>query len=277
MSQTTPRTVIESVYRGPLEAFVTRRDAVAKQLKSDGDKEAAAVIKALRKPSRTAWALNIAAQAEKELMATLTRAVTAVGDAQASGGDLRAAMTDLRKAAREFGDHAEAVARDAGHSVDVGALSQAVLAVLSSQQHMADLRNGTLADVPEAGSLDFLSSLSSPGVSAAASTASRGKRKESVTSAGQPDAFTAAREAKLRAAVAEAGKRADLARSDLHNAHTVVAEAKARLLQAEAEVVKARAELDRVELVATSAADRVASAERAAADAEKDLQQMHRP
>ena len=51
-------TAILAVYRGPLEEFVTRRDALVKQLRAAKQREDADRVKALRKPSRTAWVLD---------------------------------------------------------------------------------------------------------------------------------------------------------------------------------------------------------------------------
>jgi hypothetical protein len=42
----------------PPEEFVAARDALAKRLKADGDKEASAAVKALRRPTVAAWAVN---------------------------------------------------------------------------------------------------------------------------------------------------------------------------------------------------------------------------
>ncbi len=49
---------LDAVYLGDFEGFVARRDALAKQLRADGDGDAADAVKALKKPSRTAWAVN---------------------------------------------------------------------------------------------------------------------------------------------------------------------------------------------------------------------------
>ena len=51
-------TALLAVYRGPLEEFVSRRDALAKQLRAAKRREDADRVKALRKPSRTAWVLD---------------------------------------------------------------------------------------------------------------------------------------------------------------------------------------------------------------------------
>ena len=51
-------TEIVAVYRAPLEDFISRRDALAKQLRAEKRRDDAALVKALRKPSRIAWALD---------------------------------------------------------------------------------------------------------------------------------------------------------------------------------------------------------------------------
>ena len=76
---------LDDVYLGDFEGFVGRRDALAKQLRSDGDEQAATAVKALRKPSRTAWAVNQFAAHGKKLRDELLRA----------GADLRAAQEGL--------------------------------------------------------------------------------------------------------------------------------------------------------------------------------------
>ena len=76
---------LDDVYLGDFEGFVGRRDALAKQLRADGDEQAATAVKALRKPSRTAWAVNQFAAHGKKLRDELLRA----------GADLRAAQEGL--------------------------------------------------------------------------------------------------------------------------------------------------------------------------------------
>src|SRR2546430_7081126 len=50
--------VIDRLYGLPLEEFTPARDAAAKELRAAGERDAAAEVKRLRKPSRLAWALN---------------------------------------------------------------------------------------------------------------------------------------------------------------------------------------------------------------------------
>jgi len=108
---------ITALYLSPLEDFIPRRDALTKELRSAGDRAAATRVKALRKPSRAAWALNVAA-ADGGALRKLVDSVAATLDAQADGSDVRAAMTRLRTAVRELADSAAVAASDAGHSID---------------------------------------------------------------------------------------------------------------------------------------------------------------
>jgi hypothetical protein len=49
---------IDRLYALPLDEFTRERDALAKRLRADGERAAAAGVKALKKPSVAAWAVN---------------------------------------------------------------------------------------------------------------------------------------------------------------------------------------------------------------------------
>ena len=49
---------IDRLYALPLEEFTSERDELAKRVRKDGDRDAAAAVKALKKPSIAAWAVN---------------------------------------------------------------------------------------------------------------------------------------------------------------------------------------------------------------------------
>jgi hypothetical protein len=53
-----PAAEIERLYALPLDEFTRERDELAKRLRADGDRDAAAAVKALKKPSVAAWAVN---------------------------------------------------------------------------------------------------------------------------------------------------------------------------------------------------------------------------
>ncbi|MGH7465968.1 MAG: hypothetical protein ACREK1_12380, partial [Longimicrobiales bacterium] len=151
-----------SVYGGPLEDFVRRRDALARELRSAGERESAAAVKGLRKPSRIAWALNLGTLDGPNAIAPLVTAVAGTLEAHSGGGDVRGAIASLRGAVREFASQAAHAAERAGHGIEPGLLANAVLAVIGRPESFDQLRGGYLADVPEAGGLDFLAGLPVP-------------------------------------------------------------------------------------------------------------------
>jgi hypothetical protein len=53
-----PGAETERLYSLPLDEFTRERDELAKRLRKDGDRDAAGAVKALRKPSVAAWAVN---------------------------------------------------------------------------------------------------------------------------------------------------------------------------------------------------------------------------
>jgi hypothetical protein len=53
-----PAADVDRLYALPLDEFTRERDELAKRLRKDGDRDAAASVKALRKPSVPAWAIN---------------------------------------------------------------------------------------------------------------------------------------------------------------------------------------------------------------------------
>jgi hypothetical protein len=56
---------IDELYGLPLDRFIPERDALAKELRATGDREAAELVKAQRKPVVATWALNRLAREAK--------------------------------------------------------------------------------------------------------------------------------------------------------------------------------------------------------------------
>jgi hypothetical protein len=53
-----PAEKLDELFHGPLEAFTSERNDLAKRLRADGEPEAAAWVKGLKKPTRAAWLVN---------------------------------------------------------------------------------------------------------------------------------------------------------------------------------------------------------------------------
>ena len=144
-------------------AFIAARDALAKELRTAGDKDLAAAVKKLRRPSVPAWALNQVVRTAPDAVDALA---SAAADAQAAqqrtltGGDadaLRVAMTGRRAAIDAVVQRAFAVLRDSGRSVESyeREIDGAVNAIASSEPLLAALRGGELQAIEEGGELDF--------------------------------------------------------------------------------------------------------------------------
>jgi hypothetical protein len=155
---------IAAIYGGPLDEFVSARDALARELRQAGDREGAAEIKALRKPRALAWALDAAALAAPDALADLAAAVDEAGNAQAGGGDVRAALGNLRTAEAEVVAAAVEAAAAQGLRLEPSAAGGALRAVIADPEALADLRAVRLVDTPATGGLGI--AFSSAAVSA---------------------------------------------------------------------------------------------------------------
>lgn len=94
---------IDELFRLPPDRFTTARDDLAKRLKGSGEKEAAAKIKALRKPTVVAWALNRLGRSSRKDVEALIDAGEVLRAAQrkalsgAKSGEFREAMGTRRR------------------------------------------------------------------------------------------------------------------------------------------------------------------------------------
>src|SRR4051794_37239529 len=93
-----PEDAVDELYGLPLDEFTPRRDELAKELRRGGQRDAAAWVKGLRKPSAAAWIVNQLARTRARARRDLLRAGQELRDAHervvAGGGDageLRAA------------------------------------------------------------------------------------------------------------------------------------------------------------------------------------------
>ena len=106
---------LDELYAKPPDEFVAARNDLSRSLKASGDKEAAAEVAALRRPSVVAWAINQAARAQPQAVKDLLSAGTALRRAhgrlvagkvdrealRTAAEDERAAVTTLAAATAE--------------------------------------------------------------------------------------------------------------------------------------------------------------------------------
>ncbi len=132
---------LDALYAAPLPRFVGARDALSKSLVASGRKADAARVKALKKPTAAAWAVNqLALAAPKELAA-----LVAAGDRlRAKPPDMKNAMQKRRDALNAARQAAEKALAAAGHAAnaDVG---RRVAATLEAIATYGSARGGPVA------------------------------------------------------------------------------------------------------------------------------------
>ena len=246
---------VEDLYGLPLTEFTKARDALARATAKEGNKEEAATIKALKKPSVAAWALNQLTRRHPDDVEQLLEAGARLRRAQTSaleGGD----PAELREAGRGEAAHvdtlaglARAILAEAGRGASdaqqdklVATLRAAAVDPVGGEQLRRGVLTGELSPAgfgfgtaTDDGDIDLEAALS-------ASVAPRRRTR----------AEDKARREEERAqaeAAAEAAERAQRHRSW------------------EAEVNKARAHADRLTAQADEAAEQARAAHAAAKDA----------
>jgi hypothetical protein len=111
---------IDELYGLPLDRFTPDRDALAKELSAEGDREGAARVKALRKPVASMWALNVLRRQDPEKLDELIELGKRLHEAHrraVSGGDVEAfrdASDERRKVVSTLTRDATAILGRAG-------------------------------------------------------------------------------------------------------------------------------------------------------------------
>ena len=289
---------VDRLYGLPLEEFVAERDALAKRLRADKRREDADAVKALRKPSVAAWAVNQALRTQPEDQAALLEAGDALRAAQedlldgrGDAATARAATETERQAVGKLVTAARGLARDKGF------LNDAVLDRVRETLHAAATDDEARAEVEAArvsrerrpaafGGLEgFAAPAAAPPKRKPAPSAkpkpkpkrSGGRRKAGAEerAAEERKRETAEREAERerkaaereaeRARRREAQEALKEARAEERAAGKRRREAEAAVHTAERELSAARAELEAAEAEEQDAAERKAAAEDAVA------------
>ena len=139
----------DRLYGLPFEDFIPERDATAKQLRKDGEKEAAAVVAKLPKPSQVAWVANQLGRAGAD---DLLSAGDAIREAQLGGGGreaLREATAAQRSAVDALLKEAEALRPLSRDLKD--RLRALLLAVAGDEDVRAAFEAGRLVEEPSVG------------------------------------------------------------------------------------------------------------------------------
>lgn len=252
-------TAIDRLYEGPLDRFTADRNALAATLKKSGDAEGSARVKALAKPSATAWAVNQVWWRQRgrfQAMLDAGRAQRQAHVAWAEGrrSDVRAAADARQAAVREVTDAAvdalggrRAVATDAQYRI-----AGTVEALASSGVPEGETAGRLTHDLQSSG-LDALGALA-----AAAGSVTR----PTLVARGEPGAKTRSRPAVIAEPPAPVRPSAPAGETARERRAREAEEASARARAAALAQARARvAELDAALDLATRAADEAAAEE----------------
>jgi hypothetical protein len=141
---------IAEVFARPLEEFVDARNTLAKELASDGDEVSARRVRALRKPSVAAWAVNHVVAEHRRKITSLLQTGEKLGDAQRKllkghrSDELHELMRRERETIAELTDDAATLLESAGHSASAG-VKEKIADTLAAMVTMQDVRDAALA------------------------------------------------------------------------------------------------------------------------------------
>ena len=141
----------DQLYGLPLDQFVPERAALVKALRADGDREQAAEVAALRKPSVAAWAVNQLVRTQRRAVDDLFAAGDTLRDVQAEVMAGRQDAQALRDAAGEERAAVDALVQSARGLLtsDGDGLSPSVIDRVADTLHAAALDDDARADVDE--------------------------------------------------------------------------------------------------------------------------------
>ena len=217
--------IADELYGLPPDEFTPARDEHVRKARADKHAELAREIGKLRKPTQSAWLINLLWRDQREVLEQFFDVAVMLRQAQAdaAGVELRALTTQRRQLENAMIRQAKALAQQAG--VDVGPATereaQETLSAALAEPEVADeVRTGRLVKaVAYAG---FGSLATSPRPS---SPPARTDAAEATPAAAQVDDFAAKAAERARQRRAEAERRVAGARADLERMADAFAEA----------------------------------------------------
>lgn len=270
---------VDRLFALPLKSFVAERKALAQALRRAGQRDAAARVEAIPKPTPSAWVLNQLVLEERPSVDEVLAALESLRQAQLRGGGDGTALRDASRAERDalarLADATRAVLTASGQRVSHEVVDRAQRALRAAAMHpegRALLLAGRLVTDYEEGGFEALASLAErpiadapapaatagnelgrddpPALSTEAARRARDAERRALEDAVRVarDKLAEKREAReaLEAAAAKARDTLAAAERALEAASEVAADAEARLARASREVEEARAALDEV-------------------------------
>jgi hypothetical protein len=257
----------DGLYQLPLAEFTAARNALAARLKSGGDKEQAALVRALPRPGIPAWAVNQTywtARAEFDALVLSTRRLQRAQVEGVAGADLRDAMKERREAQGIILKRAASLLEAAGHGAGQDTLRRVsdafeALALWATRPDGAPTRPGRLVGDLEPPGFEWITAL--------------GQDRQKVAPVGpptEPESPAAATPDERAAALERARRTLAEAEQSLEQATREAREAEGARSLADGRAQAARGEVDEAARRLDGARERAALARDAAAKAQAE-------
>ncbi|WP_051639901.1 hypothetical protein [Cellulomonas sp. URHE0023] len=190
--------VADELYGGPPGVFIEHRDAAAKAARADGDRELAKQITELRKPTVSAWLMNLLVRDDPGFADQVVALGEGLRDAERSldGPALRELSTQRRALVRSLTARARKLAQPAGQRIGDSVtqeLDATLTAALADPEVAREVTSGRLTVAREwsgFGSADPSATTttgSGPRSSGTATARTEPKTRQKSAPAGQPD------------------------------------------------------------------------------------------
>jgi hypothetical protein len=279
--------IADELYGLVPEDFTARRDGEAADARRRGERELAASIKALKRPTSSAWLVNQLVRQRRGPVDELLELGEAMRQAQdqLAGSDLRRLSQQRRQVLRALGAEAKQLAMAIGQKVSEEAtreLEATLEAALADPAAGDTVRSGRLISALTSsglGSLDLGAAASAPARKQLSPAASGRTPRARDADAGANDderrrLRQEAAEQVLRETEAEAEQRATSARDEHRRVRQAVTEAETHLAELQTAEMKSTQQLRSEERSSEAAGRSAKAAERRAEQARRTLERL---
>lgn len=256
-------TAADELYAISPDDFIERRQQLVAEAKQAGDRQLATQIGKFRRPTRSAWLINVLAREEPDDITALLDLGAALQEAQQrmAGDELRQLSAERRRTVDAMARRAVELGRDHGYDAPDGAVQEVgqTLQTALGDREIADLvRGGRLTQAVTYGGFGPADLSSALGASPPAKAPSRPeKAAEAPAAAPKRDAKQRREEEK---AAAEARERATEARQDADSAEEAAEAATQRADDLADQVESLRTQLRQTEAAERGARDEARAA-----------------
>jgi hypothetical protein len=138
--------VLDELYGAPPERFTARRDELARQARADGDKDLAATVHALRRPTVAAWVVNCLARQAPEAVGALVELGVRMREAQSvlSGSQMRSLSRERQQVLADLVRRSAALAAGPVSPSVSQEVEETLRAAVSDEDAAAAVRSGCL-------------------------------------------------------------------------------------------------------------------------------------